>query len=119
MKKVIDGTLDGLNILKDKSAKMVFVTQELSGNDFGELATLHGQYCKILISTEGITKQETEAVDNLKLPEPDKERKYNSKWLRAVLFRTWEGQGSRGDFQDFYEKEIERIGKHYIEKYLD
>jgi hypothetical protein len=111
MKILLDGILESLNTRMDGSVKVNFATQELDSSKGGELFQLRGKYCKMLLSDTNITNLEQELVDKETVVGSGK-KKSQAQRLRAVLFRVHEQEGS-GEFDSFYQSEMERIIEHY------
>ncbi len=116
MKIILESIIESLSTRNDNTIVVRISTQELEAQKAGELLSLRGKYCKVLISDSNITTLEAEAVDSTKLVS-GKKSKTESQRLRAVLYRINEQNG--GDienFETFYKSEMERIIEHYRAK---
>ena len=115
--KVFSATLDNLRTLSDRSVKITLTTQEISGEEVGQLFNFQGQFVKVAVTDENIIKasvlKDLEAVD-MEVPDKDKSP---AKRLKSVLFRIWE-KNSEGyeDFELFYRRKLEIIIDHFKEK---
>ena len=107
MNVVLPGTIAGINTLKDGTVKTTFELQEVSPDVIGKLYSLNNQYVKVYITTENITNDVVEAVDEIEL---ESEGKSPSKRMRNVFFRLWE-QDKEGyqDFELFYRFKMNKI----------
>lgn len=87
---------------KDGGLRLGFATNELSNADKVIVAEYHGKF-----GTVAFREGDIEAED---LPDakPSDERKTPSQRLRDVLFVLWKQEGSKGDFDAFYRKHLDR-----------
>lgn len=106
---LIPAYITGVNALKDKSVKIVIVTQELTPEKAGELFGINGQLVTTYISAKGLTPADKDLIDQL---EPDMPGKSPSQRLRNVLYLLW--QKSNEGFKD---KNLHYI--HYMEKIIE
>ena len=114
MKLILDGGIEGIQTRADGSIKITLGTQELEPETAAKLFYFNRKYSKILISDNNITEPEGELMDEFKLP--GKATKSKSQRLRGVLYRVWESQGSKGEFNDYYDKVMEKIISHFKDK---
>lgn len=114
MKIVLDGILEQIQTRQDNSLKLTLGTQETDASQAGLLFQLRNKYIKILLSDNNISQLDEQKVDALELT-ATKKTKSPSQRVRNVVWRFWESQGSQGDFDTFYNNEMERI----IESYKD
>ena len=92
----------GFNSKSDGSAGIRFGTQELSEEQFGLLKKHLNEFGYLLfkdsyIKDEDIPKEEP-IEDDQKSP---------SKRLKATLFVLWKQTGEKGDFNEYYRKQME------------
>ncbi len=98
--------LNSISYTKDGGVRLGILTNELSTEDKMVLAEFYGKFGFVLFksnefSTEDIPTEEAE--DASKTP---------SKRLRAVLFVLWKQLGQKGDFEQYYRTQIEKIIDH-------
>lgn len=116
MKVILESILENISTRNDETVSIKIGTQELDSSKAGELFSLRGKFCKVLISDSNISKLEEELVDSTQLVS-GKKMKSQSQRLRSVLYRLHEQQG--GDeslFEQFYKSETDKIIEHYRSK---
>ena len=113
---IFPGILESWRSMKDKTLKIVFETQELSGEQAAGINNLLGKFGFIAFKEEPFKEKEKEYIDTLE-GDFDDQQKTPSKRLRAVLYRNWE-QNKEGyeDFQLYYNFKLEKIITHYKDK---
>lgn len=96
----VPAILDKVETRKDYTFKLVFMSQELSGEEGAQLFGLAHQFGWLTFAPQ------PEAV-----PEqaPARPGKTPSQRLRAALYVLWQEQGEPGKFQSFYEMSMEKI----------
>ena len=115
MSIILAGNITGISSLKDRSIKITFVTQEIDNELAGELYGLNGNFIKMLVSEEAITKDVREAVENFAIEED--EGKSPSQRLRAILYRNWEKNNEDYKvFNDYYRAKYEVLCTHFKKK---
>lgn len=100
----IPAQVAGMNPRADRSWRIVFETQELSGEDVKILAdAFQGQGWLVYKPNS-----EVEVAD---IPEgyADPGVKSPSQRLRAKIFILWKQKGSKGEFEGYYRTAIERL----------
>lgn len=109
LKTYID--LGKIETLKSNSLKGIFYTTELSPEAKAELFTLQssGQVAAVFQGVEN----DDRIVEALEVP---KEGKSDSERLRATLWRVWEAEGKKGNFELFRSIEMDKIITHYKSK---
>lgn len=114
MNVIVPGIVSGLSTLKDGTVKVTLALQEVSPKIAADLFGLNNQYVKAYLTTENITQDATEHLDEW---EVEIESKSPSKRLRNVLFRLWE-QDQQGyeDFELWYRWKMEKIIDHFKSK---
>lgn len=107
MNVTIPGMVDGLRTLKDGTIKTTLELQEINPEVAARLFSLNNQYVKIYMTTENITQEAIELVDEWEF---ENESKSPSKRLRNVLYRLWE-QDPQGyeDSELFYRNRMEKL----------
>jgi len=110
----LDGYLTGMNQLKDKSWKLMIVTQELKPEAVAILSQL-SDYIKILLSDEGISDKMLKDFQELEVQLRD-EPKSKSERLRNVMYRYHEQEEFNEEFQNWYNKRMEKFIQHYKDK---
>lgn len=101
---------EGAATRHDRSVKITLGSQELPDEDCTKLFSLRGRevYCA-LIETDFDHPIE---LTDIEVPERDPEfpkQKSPSERLRNVLFKIWEKDGSRGNFEIWRRGEMEQI----------
>ncbi|HNA61995.1 MAG TPA: hypothetical protein PKW79_02845 [Rhabdochlamydiaceae bacterium] len=101
---MLEAILDKITSLKDGSFKILFESQELSAEKGAILFSMRNSFGWLAFAP-----QQAE----LKIPdEPafnSRIEKSRSQRLRNSLFVWWKQLGSQGDFEDFYNKQMERF----------
>jgi len=116
MKIILESTIDKIASRVDGTVSIQVSTQELDSSKAGDLFSLRGKFCKVLISDSNISKLEEELVDNTQLVGGKKHKSQASR-LRAVLYLVNEQQGGdENSFEVFYKNETERLIDHYKKK---
>lgn len=110
------GYLSAISSLADKSIKITISTQEISSDKIGQLFEIKDKYIKILFSEENISNDIEDSVKGLELVSPSKHSKSKSNRLRNVLYRIWEKQEIKSDFDEYYENQMEIIINHFKSK---
>lgn len=98
--------LTGFSSKSDGSAGIRFSTQELSADDFSELKKNLNEYGWLVFRPNDFKEEDIpteDAEDTEKTP---------SKRLRAVLFVLWKQNGGKGDFENFYREQVEKVIEH-------
>lgn len=117
MKIILESIVESLSTRNDNTIVVRISTQELEPQKAGELLSLRGKFCKVLISDSNITTLEAESVDSTTLVGGAK-KKTQSQRLRDVLFLV-NSQNENIDFDVFYKNELEKIITHYKSKLND
>lgn len=107
---IVPGIVSGISSLKDGSVKTTVHLQEVSPETVGNLYSLNNQHVKIYMTTENITQEAKQAVDEVEI---EHESKSPSKRMRDVLFRLWE-QDKQGyeDFELWYRWKMNQMVEH-------
>ena len=100
----VPAILDGFRPLKDGGASITFHTQELTREDKVEAMEYYDSFGYLLFS-----KNEIEMSDVPKGNATDDKGKSPSTRLRNTLFVLWKQQGSNGDFESWYKRQMESI----------
>jgi hypothetical protein len=92
--------------LTDNSVKLIFATRELGGTDVAQLFSMKGKEVWLLLAPD----DSLDAVDVPKAkPDAGTNAKTPGQRQRAILFVWWKQLGSKGDFEEFYRQQIERV----------
>lgn len=104
MKVTLSAQLLKVESRVDKTYKLIFNTQELQGDEAAKLLPLLMSQGWLLFSP---VELEEEDVPEYK---PDKltGQKSQAARIRGALYRKWEQQGKKGDFEMFYNIATER-----------
>tara|TARA_R110000744_G_scaffold33416_4_gene78455 strand:+ start:11950 stop:12315 length:366 start_codon:yes stop_codon:yes gene_type:complete len=115
MKKsvVFEGGVNKVATLSDGSVSINIHTQELNDDTMTRIFALRKRPGMVLISSEAITNEESEFVEQYTINNEVGKTKSSSQRLRATLYRVWEQGDQRIDFTLWYETSMERI----IDKY--
>lgn len=105
MKVTLSAQLLKVESRSDKTYKLIFNTQELSGEQAAPLLSLLLDQGWLLFSP---TELEESDIPDSK-PDAMTGQKSQAQRLRGVLYRKWEQQGKNGDFEMFYKIATERI----------
>ena len=114
MKLILDGGIEGIATRADGTIKIILGTQELDPETVAKLFYFNRKHAKVLISDSNITEPESNVMDDFKMP--GKAKKSQSQRLRGVLYRYWEMNGKKGNFDEYYEVTMERIITHFKDK---
>jgi len=99
----VPAVFSGFSSRSDGGASLRFATQELNEVDFSALKKMHNSFGYVLFRPNEWKESEIpkeDATDETKSP---------SQRLRAVLFIAWKQRGSRGMFEDYYRRNMEKI----------
>lgn len=111
---IIKAKFEKLDKLQTKT-KLVFSTSE----QLPELETKqHFQKDGFLAFNSDEFREEVKAIIKAKKIGVNDLGQTPSELLRKTLFLVAEARGFAGEFEDFYEEEMERICNHYQTKYL-
>lgn len=107
----IAASLDGVQPLKDGGVSLRFHTQETSTADKVTLMEFYQSFGWVMFSANQISE------DNIpKTSASSDQGKSPSQRLRAVLYVYWQQQGGKGDFEAFYNQNLEYVINTYKEK---
>ncbi|MBC8227805.1 MAG: hypothetical protein H8E74_11860 [Gammaproteobacteria bacterium] len=117
---LLEAQLDNIATRADGTLKVILGTQELSPEMSAKLFALHRKHAHVLISPHGIGKDQIDIVKDIAVvtPKPAVRGKSPSQRMRNVFFVYWEQNGSKGDFDDFYEEEMDKVINHYKSKLI-
>ena len=101
-------TLNRANRKADRSVSMTFTTQlEESSEGFMEIDTILNQNGILYFKPSGeLTQQE---IDEIEKSNIEVEGKSKSQRLRNVLYRLWEQEETKVNFNDFYSQRMESL----------
>ena len=102
--------LTRVNPLKDRSMSLTFHTQELNTEEKVSILNYLGSQGWLLFRDNEIKDEEVPQEDS------DLEPKTQSQRIRACLFLLWRQNGEKGDFQEYYKMQTEKIINHLKEK---
>jgi len=107
MNVIVPSIVTGLTTLKDGTVKLSLSLQEVQPEAAARLFQLMNQFVKVYITTDGITQDAKNLLDEWEI---DNESKSQSKRIRNVLYRLWEQDNSGyDDFELFYKNRTEKI----------
>ena len=115
MKLIISATVEGISTRQDGTVSIKIGSQELDSSHAANLFEFRNKFVKVLISDNGITAPEEALINETKLQDGRK-IKTKSARLRATLFRVWEANGMEGEFDAYYNTELEKLIDHYKKK---
>jgi hypothetical protein len=96
-----------IQTLVDGGNKLTILTQELEPDQMTELFKLTNKVGWFLFKEQAITEEDVKDLPEIK-PE-FKGEKTPSQRLRNIIFVYWEQQGGKGNFDDFYKKQINKL----------
>lgn len=103
--------LTGFSSKSDGSASLRFSTQELSAEDFALLKKYLNAFGWMMFSENQIKHEDIPEA------EPVEEwEKTPSQRLRGALYRLWEKSGKKGDKDEHYKQQMEKIIEHIKSK---
>lgn len=117
MRLITIATLERVSSLQDKTLKIVFATNEMTGEEAGKLFSLQSKALKVLVTDDNIIDKATiEAIETADMV-AESDTKSPSQRLRGVMFRNWE-QMSKGHktFDAYYRSEMELLINHFKQK---
>lgn len=91
----------------DRSLSFSVQTPELTTTERATFMDLQGLNVEMLIDPKDEKFEGTVTIDKEVVTKTPSQR------LRAVMFLTWQKNGSNGDFQAFYQTEMERLIDSY------
>lgn len=100
----IEAILDGVTPRKDGSATLRFVTNEVSKADKVMLMDYYQSFGWLMFAANEFQESE--------IPKENAKRDAGlspSQRLRNVLFVKWRDSGGNGDFQTYYDQQVERF----------
>lgn len=97
--------VDGIRTLKDRSIKVTLVTNELPPEDMATLFGFNLDQATCVLASKGSVIDPKALEVEMEFPE----EKSPAKRLRAVLYRFWEQQGKKEDFELYYRRAMERV----------
>ena len=109
---IFEGGIAKVSTLADGSLSLTIHTQELPEETMMRLFKLRKKPGMVLISSDGINKQQVEEVEKF-TSDFEVGGKTPSQRLRAVLYRVWEQTEQTYDFPIWYESQLERIINKY------
>ncbi len=110
---IFEGGVNKVATLSDGSLSINIHTQELSEDSMTRIFSLRKKPGMVLISSDGISKEEAEEVEKFTINEEVGKTKSSSQRLRAVVYRVWEQGDQRIDFTLWYETNMERVINKY------
>lgn len=100
----VDGIITTLSSRKDGSLRLSVITPELTAEEKAEFMQLQSQNLKLLLNPLDYEQK----APKYKVAS-EFENKSPSLRLRNTLFVLWQQNGSRGDFDDYYRKQMEKF----------
>lgn len=99
---------NGIKTMADKGIRVMFDTNELTGEQFQNLFNMKGKAGKLIFAHEDYKL----APDDLVVPDiakDFKEEKTPSQRLRAVLYRLWQQGDQSIDFEVYYRSKMDSM----------
>ena len=96
--------------VSDKTMNVRFNTCEATSEELAIWDEFAGFTGQLAFSLDSIQEEDIPIEDT------EFQTKTPSQRLRGVLFRVWETEGSKGEFNDYYRTEMERIINHFKNK---
>lgn len=103
----VPAILSRVAYLKDKGLSLGFSTQEMTDEEKVIVSKFHGEFGYLAFKENEIKP------DDIPPDEASDGRKSQSKRLRDVMFVWWKQLGSKGDFQSFYNSEMDKAIERY------
>lgn len=115
MKFQVPATISKITTMADKSLRLQVDTQELSHEDKAKVFGMHEQFGYFFM--QDIVIKEEDLIDIPEIQPEFKTEKTPSKRLRDRLFVYYDATHTdKAGFEDWYKKEMDRIGQHYLDK---
>lgn len=113
---LIPAILESIRSLKDRTWKVMFVTNELTPDQSASMNENLSQFGYLAFKRDEFKTDEIKILKDLKA-DFEIEHKTPGQRLRAVLYKNWE-QKNEGykEFPKYYEYKMERIINHYKSK---
>lgn len=99
----VDGIITTISSRKDGSLRLSLITPELTAEEKAEFMKLQSQNLQCLLNPLDIKNAPKYEVKS------EFERKSPSLRLRNTLYVLWDQNGGRGDFDQFYEHQMEKF----------
>jgi hypothetical protein len=113
----VPGIVSKVSTMESGSIRISIDTQDtLTDEEKGRLMSLHQKFGWFTFSVE--KKIQPEAIANLPALKEDEEKKSKAQRLRSVLYVYWEQKGKKGEFDDFYRAQMEKIISVIKEKFV-
>lgn len=110
---IIAGIMESYRSLKDKTLKITFETNEPTGEQLVQIASLMGDFGWLAFKKDHFKEKEVEILDSLKSDYQDN-GKSKAQRLRAVLYRCWETDNLGYEvFDDYYNNRMEHLIMHF------
>ena len=110
---IIGSVLESYRSLKDKTLKITFETQEPSGEQLVQIATLIGKFGFLAFKEDALKENDKKLLENLK-SDYEETGKTKSQRLRGVLYRMYEQDNKEYEvFDDYYNYQMERLINHF------
>lgn len=112
MKIVLGAVVEAVSSRVDGTASIKLGTQEVTGQQFGEVFDMRGKYVKVLLSDTNISSIQEQLIDSEVLPD-GKQVKSRSQKLRAVLFILHQKTQPSTDFETYYAEIMDGLISEY------
>lgn len=109
------GVISKVTTLADGTVRLQFDSQELNPDGMSSLFNLFNQFGMMIFA---LPETPIETINEIELPEiqkPKGNNKSRSQKLREVMFLFWAQTGSKGEFQDYYDTQMDRLINHWRE----
>lgn len=101
----LPGTLIDKGQMADGTRRIMVYTQEVTPEQLFEVLKHAGKFGWFVFSDTGIKESD---LPTEPIPEFSKQKSLSER-LRNTIFRLWEKKGSKGDFEDYRRKYMERL----------
>ena len=113
---LIPANFEGLRTLKDKTLKLTFESNELSPEQWAEIAKNNQAFGYLAFKKDPFSREDKEMMDGLKSDYENK-GKSKSQELRAILFLNWKQKPDGFETsEDYYNHHMDKIKAHYKNK---
>lgn len=112
---IIEAGIEGVATRVDNTIKITLGTQELGADTLARVFKLRGKAGLVLISAGEITQDQIDLVEKSSV-DYDLGNKSKSQRLRGVLYRLWEAQGAKDDFDAYYNAKLNKMIEYFKEQ---
>ena len=113
--KPIEATISKVTTMHDKTLRLQIDTQEIGSEQKTQLFSLHDTFGYFFFSEKSFKEPEITELPDV---EANPKGKTPSQRLRNTLFVLWTQQGSKGDFEVFYRRQMDILIEHLKNKLI-